>query len=53
MPQFGPASYDPQNSRYEGFPLSGWVTDDFHTHSEWRKSRGLGWHTGVDISAGN
>jgi len=52
MPQFGPASYNPQNSRYEGFPLSGWVTDDFHTWSEWRKARGLGWHTGVDISDG-
>lgn len=32
------------------WPAVGYVTDTYGTHEQWRKDRGLGAHTGVDIA---
>lgn len=38
-------------TKYTGSPVTGVITDRFGTHSAWRKSQGLGPHSGVDIAA--
>lgn len=47
--RFGPASATPPF--YKGYPFDGRITDQFGTLSAWRKSQGMGWHTGVDLAA--